>query len=121
MSERMIFMTGTVAEKIIEAHLLEGNMEPGEEIGTKIDRALMQDATGTIACLQFEALGIPKPKVELATVYIDHNVLQTGFENADDHSFLQIFCSKYGVYFSKPGNGISHQVNLERILGSWLT
>jgi aconitate hydratase len=107
-------MTGTVTEKIIKAHLVEGKMEPGEEIGIKVDRVLMQDATGTMACLQFEALGIPKPKVESATVYIDHNILQTGFENADDHRFLQTFCAKYGVYFSKPGNGISHQVNFER-------
>jgi aconitate hydratase len=107
-------MTGTLAEKIIQAHLVDGKMQPGEEIGIKVDRALMQDATGTMACLQFEALEIPKPKVEFAIAYVDHNILQTGFENPDDHRFLQTFCSKHGIYFSKPGNGICHQVNLER-------
>jgi len=107
-------MTGTLAEKIIQAHLVDGKMQPGEEIGIKVDRALMQDATGTMACLQFEALEIPEPKVEFAIAYVDHNILQTGFENPDDHRFLQTFCSKYGIYFSKPGNGICHQVNLER-------
>ena len=107
-------MTGTIAEKIIKAHLVEGKMEPDEEIGIKVDRVLMQDATGTMACLQFEALRIPKPKVEFAIAYVDHNILQTGFENPDDHRFLQTFCAKHGIYFSKPGNGISHQVNLER-------
>ncbi len=107
-------MTGTLAEKIIKAHLVEGRMEPGEEIAVKVDRALMQDATGTMACLQFEALDIPKPKLEFAIAYVDHNILQTGYENPDDHRFLQTFCAKYGMYFSKPGNGICHQVNLER-------
>jgi len=107
-------MTGTVAEKIIKTHLVEGEMEPGQEIGITVDRALMQDATGTMACLQFEALDISTPKVEFAIAYVDHNILQTGFENPDDHRFLQSFCSKYGMYFSKPGNGICHQVNLER-------
>ena len=107
-------MTGTLAEKIIQAHLVDGEMKPGAEIGIKVDRALMQDATGTMACLQFEALEIPKPKVEFAIAYVDHNILQTGFENPDDHRFLQTFCSKYGIHFSKPGNGICHQVNLER-------
>lgn len=89
-------------------------MEAGEEIGINVDRALMQDATGTMACLQFEALGIPKVKVEHAVIYVDHNILQVGFENPDDHKFLETFASKYGIYFSKPGNGICHQVNLER-------
>jgi aconitate hydratase len=107
-------MTGTVAEKIIKAHLVEGKMELGEEIGIKVDRVLMQDATATMACLQFEALGISKPRVEFAIVYVDHNILQIGFENADDHRFLQTFCAKYGIYFSKPGNGICHQINFER-------
>ncbi len=107
-------MTGTLAEKIIKAHLVDGRMQFGEEIGIKVDRALMQDATGTMACLQFEALEISKPKIEFAIVYVDHNILQTGFENPDDHRFLQTFCSKYGISFSKPGNGICHQVNLER-------
>ena len=107
-------MTGTLAEKIIKAHLVDGRMQFGEEIGIKVDRALMQDATGTMACLQFEALEISKPKIEFAIAYVDHNILQTGFENPDDHRFLQTFCSKYGISFSKPGNGICHQVNLER-------
>ena len=107
-------MTGTLAEKIVKTHLVEGRMEPGDEIGIKVDRVLMQDATGTMACLQFEALKIPKSKVDFAIAYVDHNILQTGFENPDDHRFLQSFCSKYGIYFSKPGNGICHQVNLER-------
>ncbi|HML01965.1 MAG TPA: aconitate hydratase [Candidatus Bathyarchaeia archaeon] len=107
-------MTGTLAEKIIKAHLVEGEMKPGQEIGIRVDRVLMQDATGTMACLQFEALAIPRPKVEFAIAYVDHNILQTGFENPDDHRFLQTFCAKHGIYFSKPGNGICHQVNLER-------
>ncbi len=89
-------------------------MEPGQEIGLKVDRVLMQDATGTMACLQFEAMGIPRVKVEHAAIYVDHNILQTGFENGDDHRFLQTFAQKYGIYYSKPGNGICHQVNLER-------
>jgi aconitate hydratase len=107
-------MGKSLAHKIIESHLVEGKMQPGEEIGVRVDRALMQDATGTMACLQFEALGIPKVKVEHAVTYVDHNILQVGFENPDDHKFLETFASKYGIYFSKPGNGICHQVNLER-------
>src|SRR5215218_5035810 len=103
-----------LAQKIISDHLVEGKVEPGQEIGLKVDRVLMQDATGTMACLQFEAMGIPRVKVEHAAIYVDHNILQTGFENADDHRFLQTFASKYGIYYSKPGNGICHQVNLER-------
>ncbi len=107
-------MPGTLAEKIIDAHLVEGKMEPEEEIGIRVDRVLMQDATGTMACLQFEALDVPEPKVEFAIAYVDHNILQTGSKNPDDHRFLQTFCAKHGIYFSKPGNGICHQVNLER-------
>lgn len=103
-----------MAERILAAHLLDGKLAPGEEIGIKVDRVLMQDATGTMACLQFEALDIPKVKVEHAAIYVDHNILQTGFENPDDHRFLQSFAAKYGIHFSKPGNGICHQVNLER-------
>ena len=89
-------------------------MEQGQEIGLRVDRVLMQDATGTMACLQFEAMGIPRVKVEHAAIYVDHNILQTGFENGDDHRFLQTFAAKYGIHYSKPGNGICHQVNLER-------
>jgi aconitate hydratase len=103
-----------LAQKIISSHLADGKMEPGQEIGLKVDRVLMQDATGTMACLQFEAMGIPRVKVEHAAIYVDHNILQTGFENGDDHRFLQTFASKYGIHYSKPGNGICHQVNLER-------
>jgi aconitate hydratase len=107
-------MGRSLAHKIIESHLVEGKMEPGEEIGISVDRVLMQDATGTMACLQFEALGLPRVKVEHAVIYVDHNILQIGFENPDDHKFLETFASKYGIYFSRPGNGICHQVNLER-------
>lgn len=104
----------SIVEKIIREHLVEGVITAGEEIGIRIDRTLTQDATGTMAYLQFEALNIPRVKTELSVSYVDHNTLQTGFENVDDHRFLQSFASKYGIYFSKPGNGICHQVNLER-------
>jgi aconitate hydratase len=104
----------SLAQKIISSHLVDGKMEPGQEIGLHVDRVLMQDATGTMACLQFEAMGMPRVKVEHAAIYVDHNILQTGFENGDDHRFLQTFASKYGIHYSKPGNGICHQVNLER-------
>jgi aconitate hydratase len=103
-----------LARKIIESHLADGSPEAGSEIGIKVDRALMQDATGTMACLQFEALDIPRVRNELSIVYVDHNILQVGYENPDDHKFLETFGAKYGIYFSKPGNGICHQVNLER-------
>jgi len=104
----------SLAQKIISSHLVDGRMEPGQEIGLHVDRVLMQDATGTMACLQFEAMGLPRVKVEHAAIYVDHNILQTGFENGDDHRFLQTFASRYGIHYSKPGNGICHQVNLER-------
>lgn len=104
----------TLAEKIISEHLVDGKMVPGEEIGIRIDQTLTQDATGTMSYLQFEAIGVPKVKTDLSVSYVDHNTLQTGFENADDHRFLQTIASKYGIYFSRPGNGICHQVNLER-------
>ncbi|HEY7733922.1 MAG TPA: aconitate hydratase [Nitrososphaera sp.] len=104
----------SLAQKIISSHLVDGRMEPGQEIGLSVDRVLMQDATGTMACLQFEAMAMPRVKVEHAAIYVDHNILQTGFENGDDHRFLQTFASKYGIHYSKPGNGICHQVNLER-------
>jgi len=100
--------------KIIQAHLVEGNMEPGKEIAIKIDQTLTQDATGTMAYLQFAAMDIPRIKAELSVSYVDHNTLQNGFENADDHRFLQGMAAKYGAYFSRPGNGICHQVHLER-------
>jgi len=103
-----------LARKIIESHLVDGRAEAGSEIGIKVDRALMQDATGTMACLQFEALDIPQVRNELSIIYVDHNILQVGYENPDDHKFLETFGAKHGIYFSKPGNGICHQVNLER-------
>lgn len=104
----------TIAQKIIKEHLLEGEMIPGTEIGLKIDQTLTQDATGTMAYLEFEAIGIPRVKTELSVAYIDHNTLQSGFENADDHRFIQSAAAKYGIRFSRPGNGICHQVHLER-------
>jgi aconitate hydratase len=100
--------------KILEEHLVSGNLEPGTEIGIRIDQTLTQDATGTMAYLQFEAMGIPRVRTKLSVSYVDHNMLQTGFENADDHRFLQSIAAKYGIYFSRPGNGICHQVHLER-------
>jgi aconitate hydratase len=103
-----------LVKKIIASHLVEGKMVAGSEIAIKIDQTLTQDATGTMAYLQFEALGIPRVKTELSVSYIDHNTLQTGFENADDHRFLQTVAAKYGIFFSRPGNGICHQVHLER-------
>jgi len=103
-----------ITQKIIKKHLVEGRMKAGNSISIKIDQTLTQDATGTMAYLQFEAMGIPKVRTELSVSYVDHNTLQTGFENADDHRFLQSVASKYGIYFSRPGNGICHQVHLER-------
>lgn len=104
----------TLAQKIIKEHLVSGEMIPGEEIALKIDQTLTQDATGTMAYLEFETMGVPRVKTELSVAYIDHNTLQSGFENADDHRFIQSMAKKYGLYFSRPGNGICHQVHLER-------
>ena len=104
----------TIAQKIIKEHLVSGKMIPGEEIALKIDQTLTQDATGTMAYLEFETMGVPRVKTELSVAYIDHNTLQSGFENADDHRFIQSMAKKYGLYFSRPGNGICHQVHLER-------
>lgn len=104
----------TIAEKIIKAHLISGEMKVGEEIGLRIDQTLTQDATGTMAYLEFEAMGIPQVKTERSVAYIDHNTLQSGFENADDHKYIQTVAAKHGVYFSRPGNGICHQVHYER-------
>ena len=104
----------TLAQKLIRSHLLSGDMTPGSEIGLGIDQTLTQDATGTMAYLEFEAMGVPRVKTELSVAYIDHNTLQTGFENADDHRYIQSVCKKHGLYFSRPGNGICHQVHLER-------
>jgi len=105
----------TIAQKIISEHLLSGDMtKVGSEIGLRIDQTLTQDATGTLAYLEFEAMEIPRVKTELSVAYIDHNTLQSGFENADDHRFIQSAAKKYGLYYSRPGNGICHQVHLER-------
>ena len=104
----------TIAQKIIKAHLVTGEMKVGEEIGLKIDQTLTQDATGTMAYLQFEAMGTKRVKTELSVAYIDHNTLQAGFENADDHRYIQTVAKKHGIRFSRPGNGICHQVHLER-------
>lgn len=104
----------TLAQKLIKSHLVEGEMIPGQEIGLKIDQTLTQDATGTMAYLEFEAIGVDRVKTERSVAYIDHNTLQTGFENADDHRYIQTVTKKHGIYFSRPGNGICHQVHLER-------
>lgn len=104
----------TIAQKIIKNHIVSGEMIPGTEIGLKIDQTLTQDATGTMAYLQFEAMGTERVKTELSVAYIDHNTLQAGFENADDHRYIQTVTKKHGIRFSRPGNGICHQVHLER-------
>ncbi len=104
----------TLAQKILKNHLVSGEMVAGQEIGIKIDQTLTQDATGTMAYLEFEAMGVPRVKTEKSVAYIDHNTLQSGFENADDHRFIGSVCKKHGIYFSRPGNGICHQVHLER-------
>ncbi len=107
-------MAMNITQKIVKKHLVSGNMIPGEKISIKIDQTLTQDATGTMAYLQFEALGVPRVKTKLSVSYVDHNTLQTDFMNMDDHRFLQSIAAKYGIYFSRPGNGICHQVHLER-------
>ena len=104
----------TLAQKIIQAHLVSGKMKAGEEIALHIDQTLTQDATGTMAYLEFEAMGIDRVRTEKSVAYIDHNTLQSGFENADDHRYIQTVAKKHGIYFSRPGNGICHQVHLER-------
>ena len=104
----------TIAEKILAAHIVDGEMKQGCDIGLKIDQTLTQDATGTMAYLEFEAMGVDRVKTERSVAYIDHNTLQTGFENADDHRFIQSICKKHGIYYSHPGNGICHQIHLER-------
>lgn len=107
-------MGKNIVEKILEAHIVDGKMEKGKEIGIKIDQTLTQDATGTMAYLQFETLGFSEVKTELSVSYVDHNTVQVGFENFDDHKYLRTVASKYGIIFSRPGNGICHQVHLER-------
>jgi aconitate hydratase len=107
-------MALNLTQKILKAHLVSGELVPGKEIAIKIDQTLTQDATGTMSYLQFEALGLDRVKTELSVSYVDHNMLQTGFENADDHRYLQTVATRYGIIFSRPGNGICHQVHLER-------
>ncbi len=107
-------MGKTIAQKIIADHLVSGEMKVGEDIGLRIDQTLTQDATGTMAYLQFEAMGVPRVRTERSVAYIDHNTLQSGFENADDHRYIQSVAKKHGIYYSRPGNGICHQVHLER-------
>ena len=104
----------TIAQKIIKAHMISGDMTVGSEVALKIDQTLTQDATGTMAYLEFEAMGVDRVRTERSVAYIDHNTLQSGFENADDHRFIQSIAKKHGIYFSRPGNGICHQVHLER-------
>ncbi len=104
----------TIAQKIIKAHMISGEMTVGQEVALKIDQTLTQDATGTMAYLEFETMGLDRVKTERSVAYIDHNTLQSGFENADDHRYIQSVCKKHGIYFSRPGNGICHQVHLER-------
>ena len=108
------YMGYNIVEKIISSHLVSGEMKTGSEIGLKIDQTLTQDATGTMAYLQLEAMEIDRVRTELSVAYIDHNTLQSGFENADDHRYIQTVAKKHGLKFSRPGNGICHQVHLER-------
>ena len=103
-----------IVEKVISSHLVSGEMKAGSEIAIKIDHTLTQDSTGTMAYLQLEAMGIDRVKTKRSVAYVDHNMLQAGPENADDHKYLQTVAAKHGVWFSRPGNGICHQVQLER-------
>jgi aconitate hydratase len=107
-------MGRSVAHKLIEAHLLGGEMTPGREIALRIDQTLTQDATGTVVMLEFERLGLDRVRTELSAQYVDHNLLQADFRNADDHLFLRSACRKWGIWFSKPGNGVSHPVHVQR-------
>jgi aconitate hydratase len=107
-------MAQNVTQKLVASHLLSGHMEPGEEIALKIDQTLTQDATGTLALLEFEAIGIPRVRTEISVQYVDHNLLQEDYKNADDHVFLRSACQKFGIWFSRPGNGVSHVLHMER-------
>ncbi|SDG85673.1 aconitate hydratase [Psychroflexus sediminis] len=107
-------MARNVTQKLIESHLIEGDMKPGKEIGIKIDQALLQDATGTLVQLELEAMGLDRAKTDVAVQYVDHNLLQTDFKNADDHKFLKSAAQRFGLWFSRPGNGVSHPVHMER-------
>ncbi len=107
-------MGKSVTRKIVEQHLVDGEWAAGREIAVRIDQTLTQDATGTMAYLQFEAIGIPRVRTELSVSYVDHNTLQSDFKNADDHKYLRTVAAKHGIVFSRPGNGICHQLHLER-------
>ena len=107
-------MAKNVTQKLIDAHLIEGKAVPGEEIGLRMDQTLAQDATGTMVMLEFEAMGIGRVRTELSAQYVDHNLLQTDYRNADDHLFLRSACRKFGVWYSRPGNGVSHPVHMQR-------
>jgi aconitate hydratase len=107
-------MAKNLVTRILEGHMVEGSLDPGEEVGLRIDQALLQDATGTMACLQFERMGVDRVRVDLAVQYVDHNVIQLDFKNPDDHRFLQGFAAKYGIHYSRPGNGICHYLHVER-------
>src|SRR5918996_240961 len=106
-------MGKNVTQKLIESHLVEGSMEQGEQIGLKIDQTLTQDATGTMVMLEFEAIQIPRVKTELSAQYVDHNMIQEDYKNPDDHLFLQSACQRFGIWFSRPGNGVSHPVHMQ--------
>src|SRR5215212_2478303 len=107
-------MAENLVTKILEEHMVDGSLEPGEEVGLRIDQTLLQDATGTMACLQFERMGEDRVRVPLALQYVDHNVIQLDFKNPDDHRFLQAFAAKSGIHYSRPGNGICHYLHVER-------
>ena len=114
LKEKIVFMGKNIVQKILDAHIITGKPEAGSEIAVRIDQTLTQDATGTMAYLQFEAMGFDRIKTELSVSYVDHNTIQEGFENADDHKYLETVAKKFGIHFSRPGNGICHQVHLER-------
>ncbi|NLF23003.1 MAG: aconitate hydratase, partial [Lentisphaerae bacterium] len=107
-------MGRNIVEKLLDAHWVAGERQPGREVAIRIDQCLTQDATGTMAYLQFESMGLDRIRAELAVSYVDHNTIQVGFENADDHAYLRTAAQRYGAVFSKPGNGICHQLHLER-------
>ena len=107
-------MSENVSQKLIGSHLVEGRMEAGQEIGLKVDQTLTQDATGTMVMLELEAMNLARVKTELSAQYVDHNLLQTDFKNPDDHLFLRSACKKFGIWYSRPGNGVSHPVHMER-------
>src|ERR687896_1549087 len=107
-------MAENLVTKILREHIVGGSLEPDEEVGLKIDQTLLQDATGTMACLQFERMGVDRVQVPFAVQYVDHNIIQLDFKNPDDHRFLQAFAAKYGMYYSRPGNGICHYLHVER-------